>query len=60
MLGIPQSELAGRSGISKTGLANIESGKSDPKTSTLAAIRRALEEAGIRFIGDTGVELAQG
>lgn len=58
MLGIPQSELAERSGISKTGLANIESGKADPKASTLTAIQRALEAAGIRFT-EWGVELPE-
>lgn len=61
LLDISQADLAEKSGLSKTGVANIEAGKTDPKASTLAAIQRALEAAGVRFIGTTGVELvAQG
>ena len=57
MVGLSQVELANRAGLSKTGLANIEAGNADPRASTLSAIQRALEEAGVRFIGETGVEL---
>jgi transcriptional regulator with XRE-family HTH domain len=49
-----QAELAERAGISKTGLNNIERGSSDPKSSTLAAIQRVLEEAGVQFIPENG------
>ena len=49
MLGLKQAELAAKAGISKTGLVNIENGSSDPKASTLAAIRKALEAAGAEF-----------
>jgi DNA-binding XRE family transcriptional regulator len=49
MLGLKQIELAQRAGISETGLIDIESGDADPKTSTLTAIQRALEGAGIEF-----------
>ena len=54
MLGLTQAELAERAGISKTGLNNIESGSSDPKSSTLTAIQRVLEEAGAQFISEDG------
>jgi len=63
MVGLTQAELAERAGISKTGLNNIERGSADPKASTLAAIQRALEEAGVEFIpengGGPGVRLRQ-
>ncbi len=54
MLGLKQAELAERAGISKTGLINIENGSSDPKASTLTAIRRALEAAGVIFVEENG------
>jgi predicted transcriptional regulator len=62
MLGLKQSELAAKAGISKTGLINIESGNSDPKVSTLVAIKKALESAGVEFTnGDQpGVRLKEG
>lgn len=52
MLGMTQAELAQKAGISTTGLNNIEKGNADPKASTLAAIRTALEAAGVEFIND--------
>ena len=54
MLGLTQAELARRARISTTGLNNIESGVSDPKLSTLLAIRAALEESGVQFIAENG------
>lgn len=54
MLGLTQAELANRAGISTTGLNNIEKGGSDPKASTLKAIRSALEDAGVMFIPENG------
>ncbi len=56
MVGLTQAELAELCAISKTGLNNIERGASDPKASTLAAIQRALEAAGVEFI-ERGVRL---
>src|SRR3984957_16195964 len=52
MLQMSQVELAEKAGISKTGLANLEIGKADSRGSTLAAIQRALEDAGAEFITD--------
>jgi len=49
MLGLTQVQLARLAGLSPTGLNNIESGQSDPKVSTMEAIRRALEDAGAAF-----------
>lgn len=54
MLGLTQAELAKRAGISTTGLNNIEAGTSDPKASTLRAVRTALEDAGVLFIDKNG------
>jgi predicted transcriptional regulator len=54
MLGLTQSDLAALAGISTTGLNNIESGATDPKASTLDAIRAALEKAGVEFIAENG------
>jgi predicted transcriptional regulator len=44
-----QPDLADRAGLSKNSLIKIERGTSDPKASTLLAIQRALEEAGVQF-----------
>lgn len=55
LLGWKQATLAEKADISATGLNNIETGKADPKTSTLRAIRSALEEAGVDFLPDDGV-----
>src|SRR5688572_16797721 len=59
MLNLTQAELAARAGLSTTGLNNIERGLSDPKTSTMSAIQRVLEEAGIEFTNgdEPGVRL---
>jgi transcriptional regulator with XRE-family HTH domain len=54
MLGLKQAELAAKAGISKTGLINIENGTSDPKASTLAAIKKALVAAGVIFVAENG------
>ena len=54
MLGLTQAGLAVAAGISTTALNNIERGTADPKASTLGAIRRALEDAGIEFIAQNG------
>lgn len=50
MLGMTRGDLAAKVGMSVTGLANIETGLSDPKASTLEAIQDALEAAGVEFI----------
>jgi DNA-binding XRE family transcriptional regulator len=49
MLGLTQSDLAAKAGISKTALIAIETAASDPKASTLSAIQSALESAGVEF-----------
>jgi predicted transcriptional regulator len=54
-----QADLARVSGVSDVTLKNFERGASDPRTSTLTAIVRALEAAGVEFTnGDApGVRL---
>lgn len=54
MLGLTQAALASSAGISTTALNNIERGAADPKASTLGAIQRALEAAGVEFIAENG------
>jgi transcriptional regulator with XRE-family HTH domain len=51
-----QSELAKAAGISLATLNNIERGVGDPRTSTLEAIERALERAGVDIAGDATSE----
>lgn len=52
MLGLTQADLAKAADISATALNNIERGSSDPKASTLQAIQKALEGAGIIFVAN--------
>jgi transcriptional regulator with XRE-family HTH domain len=57
-----RAELARHSGISTTGLNNIENGVADPKASTLKAIQATLEKAGVEFTSGAapGVRLRKG
>ncbi len=59
LIKMQQAELAEKSRVSMRTIAGFETDKTAPVPSTLSAIQRALEAAGVRFIGDTGVELAQ-
>lgn len=54
MIGLTQADLAKAAGISATALNNIERGSADPKTSTLSAIQKALEAAGVIFVPENG------
>jgi transcriptional regulator with XRE-family HTH domain len=60
MLGMKQSELSEAAGVSLATLNNIERDVSDPRASTLAAIQRALEAAGVEFIGNGEISAASG
>ena len=51
-------ELAERSGVHRNTITNIETGKSGGEVSSLTAIRRTLEEAGVAFI-EGGVKLKE-
>lgn len=57
-----QDDLAKASGVAKRTIASFEAGSAQPHRATISAIRRALEDAGIRFIeeddhGGPGVRL---
>ena len=49
LLGWTQQELADRAILSVNAIKKIETGKTDPKSSTLKAIQNACESAGIEF-----------
>ena len=55
LLGLTQARLAAAAGISAAALIAIERGQSDPRASTLKAIRHALEERGAYFSADGGL-----
>ncbi len=54
LLGWKQTDLAAASGVSEISIKNIERGKTDARSSTIAKIESAVFEAGVMFI-DTGV-----
>jgi transcriptional regulator with XRE-family HTH domain len=54
MLGWSRDQLAVRSGVSPATLADFEAGKRVPYNRTLADIRRALEDGGVKFIPENG------
>lgn len=56
LLNVKQSELAKVAGISLATLNNIERGVGDPRASTLDAIGRALDQAGIETENDPTAE----
>jgi transcriptional regulator with XRE-family HTH domain len=47
-------DLSARSRVSRATLSDFESGKRSPHPRTLAAIRAALEAAGVDFIAENG------
>lgn len=55
LLGWKQTDLAEASRISEISIKNIERGATDPRASTLTAIKQAFEYAGLIFLepGDT-------
>ena len=54
LLNLSRAELAGLAKVSERTLVDFERGARTPLRSTLAAIRRALESAGIEFIPEDG------
>jgi transcriptional regulator with XRE-family HTH domain len=56
-----QAELAARSNLSESTIRDFEKGRRVPSINNLAAIRRALELAGVEFIdgGQPGVRLTR-
>jgi transcriptional regulator with XRE-family HTH domain len=66
LIGWKQTDLARASGVSEISIKNIERGVTDPRASTLEALQRAFEKAGVVFLepgdirdGGAGVRLAK-
>lgn len=59
LIGAKQSDLARAAGISLATLNNVERGVGDPRTSTLSAIERALETAGVELAEDPVSEVVR-
>lgn len=49
-----QDELAARSGVPKRTIARLELGETTPRAATIAALRAALEAAGVVFVAENG------
>jgi predicted transcriptional regulator len=60
LLGMSQTALAQKSGLAEATVVNIETGRSDPRASTLRKIQAALEADGAIFLNDSGVKLRPG
>ncbi|MBS4011997.1 MAG: helix-turn-helix transcriptional regulator [Roseovarius sp.] len=54
MLAMSQDDLASATGVAKRTIAGFEMGQSSPYPRTIAAIRAALESAGVEFIPENG------
>jgi transcriptional regulator with XRE-family HTH domain len=54
LIGWSQEDLAREAKIGRATLAGFETGKREPYSSTLAAIRAALESAGVIFVEENG------
>ena len=54
LLGWSQQDLASHAGVGIVTVRQLESGFHEPRKSTLAVVRRAMEEAGVEFIDANG------
>ncbi|NCC03474.1 MAG: helix-turn-helix domain-containing protein [Proteobacteria bacterium] len=59
LLGLSQEELAIRTGLSITTIRKIENGEISPRSTTMNAIRHAVEDAGWEFIYPEGIRRRQ-
>ena len=54
LVGMSQDQLVAASGVAKRTLARLELSEGETRGATLAAIRAALEAAGVEFIAENG------
>lgn len=54
LLGKEQGDIAAASGVARATIIDFEKGKRAPRAATVAAIRAALEMAGVEFIAENG------
>ena len=54
ILNLEQSDVAARAGIARATLIDYEKGQRVPRTKTIAAVRAALEAAGVEFLDENG------
>lgn len=54
MVEMDQAALAGAAGVSRNVIVDFEKGRRTPTRNNLAAIQRALEEAGVIFVEENG------
>ena len=54
LIGWEQSQLASTAKVARTTLIDFEAGARQPRAATVAAIRAALEAAGVEFIPENG------
>ncbi|TGP50559.1 XRE family transcriptional regulator [bacterium M00.F.Ca.ET.230.01.1.1] len=59
LIEMDQAVLARAANLSRNTIVDFEKGRRTPGTNNLAAIRAALEAAGVEFINGTGVKLRQ-
>jgi predicted transcriptional regulator len=53
LAGLSQAELAKRARVAESAILRYETGKSDPRVTTIAAMMRALAELGVEFLDET-------
>ncbi|WP_420345606.1 helix-turn-helix domain-containing protein [Pelagibius sp.] len=53
LVGMSQVELAEAAGVGRSTVADFERGAREPQPESLAALRKALEAAGIEFLEET-------
>ena len=54
LIGWSRDNLAAATGTNVRTLARLEAGETEPRTTTLAGIRAALESRGVEFIAENG------
>lgn len=54
IIGAEQGQIADAAGVARATLIDFEKGQRVPRKATVAAVRAALEAAGVEFIADNG------